>query len=202
MATKRIWLLLRTSMAAASAAAILGASPPAIAQQAQDRTQSQQQRTEASPQLSRAADEVFLALNRYQGREAYWDAMEEATDTLYRYGLISRNVERFYDRRESSADWDWDEQRIAINPRYHDHVMEVLRRNRGTPVYYQAMEAASDELEWEGMVSDATEEYFDRMAGRAGWGGYGYWRGGYPAYGGTYPYGPYGPAYPGYAAGG
>ncbi|HEV7263931.1 MAG TPA: hypothetical protein VGN83_03300 [Falsiroseomonas sp.] len=114
MANKRIWLLLRTSMVAASAAAMLAVSPPAFAQQAQDRMQSQRQRTGPDALLSRAADEVFQALNRNQGAEAYWDAMEEATDTLYRYGLISRNVERFYDRRESSADWNSPRTRISM----------------------------------------------------------------------------------------
>lgn len=172
---------------AAALLANLGASP-AQAQQSSSR------------QMSWAADEVFQALNNARGTEAYYDAMEAATDELHRAGIISNQVERFYDRRESRSDWNWGDDRLAFVARYHDEVMNALRRSRGTPGYYQAMEAAADELEGEDLISDAAEEYFDRMS-RGTYGAYGEgygWRAGPFGYGPNmsrpYAYGPQGNA--------
>lgn len=52
-------------------------------------------------------------------------------------------------------------------------VFQALEQSFGSEAYYDAMEAAADELEDEDLVSEATEDFFERMARRDNWGTYG-----------------------------
>ena len=160
--------LLRTTAAAALAAGLFAAMPAAHAQSPGMGTPM----NSLQSRMTWAEDQVFQALENNMGTEGYFDAMEAISDVLDDYGLIDERIENFYDRR---AGWHLFTDAGPSSIPFHNILLDTLRRNRGAPAYWEAMEAAADELGDQDMISDSAEAFFDRMNRRAGWNTYGFY---------------------------